>query len=150
MKSVWKACAPDISAMWSWCRPKSWNKRTPKIYIWKSKYTLNHFYHKTYNDYGLIVHKAIGYRNASGVHVSLLVANIDSVICFYFFLKDVFNRYIAVIACSLLLWMLTSANVLGFAAHATQLLTPFVLGGILLFWKGLQKTNYSFFFLPGC
>ena len=100
-----------------------------------------------YTYYGLFT-TLFGY-NAGGVHTGLLVANIVSAICFYLFLKDVFNQYIAVIACSLFLWMVTSANVLGFAAHATQLLTPFLLGGILLFWKGLQKNKLYLFFLSG-
>jgi hypothetical protein len=100
-----------------------------------------------YTYYGVFT-TLFGY-NASGVHMGLLVANMVSAICFYLFLKEVFNQYISAIACSLFLWMVMSANVLGFAAHATQLLSPFVLGGILLFWKGLQKNKVYLFFLSG-
>ncbi len=100
-----------------------------------------------YTYYGLFT-TLFGY-NATGVHVGLLVANIASGICFYLFVKEVFNRYVAVITCSLYLWMIMSANVLGFAAHATQILTPFVLAGILLFWRGLQTNKLYLFFLSG-
>jgi hypothetical protein len=87
--------------------------------------------------------------NATGVHVGLFVANIVSGICFYFLLKDIFNRYIAVLATSLFLWMMVSPNVLGFAAHATQLLLPFTLGGFLLFWRGIQSNKLYLFLLSG-
>ncbi|HEX5111238.1 MAG TPA: glycosyltransferase family 39 protein [Saprospiraceae bacterium] len=87
--------------------------------------------------------------NASGVHMGLLVANIVSGLCFYLLLKEIFNRYIAVIATCFFLWMMVSPNVLGFAAHATQLLLPFVLGGFLLFWKGVQKNKIYLFFIAG-
>jgi len=100
-----------------------------------------------YTYYGLFT-TLFGY-NATGVHVGLFIANVASGICLYLFLKDVYNRTISAIACSLFLWMVTSPNVLGFAAHATQLLTPFVLGGFLLFWKGLQKNKLLLFFLSG-
>lgn len=87
--------------------------------------------------------------NATGVHVGLLVANVVSAVCFFFFLKDAFNKFIAVVATSFFLWMVISPNVVGFASHATQLLTPFVLGGFLLFWRGLTRDKLLFFFLAG-
>jgi|GEM_PF-920852 len=100
-----------------------------------------------YAYYGLFT-TVFGY-NASGVHTGLLFANIASGICFYFLVKDIYSRYIAIIATSFLLWMLVSPNVMGFAAHATQLLMPFMLCGILFFWKGLQKNKLHWFFLAG-
>jgi len=87
--------------------------------------------------------------NASGVHTGLLFANIASGVCFYYLVKGMYSQYVALIATSLLLWMLVSPNVMGYAAHATQLLMPFMLGGILLFWKGLQKNKLHLFFLSG-
>ena len=87
--------------------------------------------------------------NATGVHVGLLVANLASAVCFFFFLKDVFNKLIATMATTIFLWMVISPSVVGFASHATQLLTPFVMGGFLLFWRGLTRDKVLFFFLDG-
>jgi hypothetical protein len=87
--------------------------------------------------------------NATGVHTGLLFANIASGICFYFLLKEVYSRYMAMIGTSLLLWMMVSINVMGYAAHATQLLMPFMLAGMLFFWNGLQKNKLHWFFLSG-
>ena len=100
-----------------------------------------------YTYYGVFT-SLFGY-NATGVHVGLLVANLASVVCFYILLKDVFNKLIAAVACSLFMFMVVSSNVNGFAAHATQLLTPFVIGGFLLFWKGLTSNKLYLFFLAG-
>jgi len=100
-----------------------------------------------YTYYGFFT-TLFGY-DASGVHMGLLVANVVSGICFYVLLKEIFNRYIAGIATSLFLWMIVSPNIFGFAAHATQLLLPFILGGFLLFWKGIQKNKLYLFFLSG-
>ncbi len=84
-----------------------------------------------------------------GAHTGLLFANLVSALCFFLFLKRAFNPQVAVISCSLYLWMVVSPNVLGFAAHATQLLTPFVLAGILFFWNGLHRAKLYLFFLSG-
>lgn len=85
----------------------------------------------------------------TGAHVGLLVANLASAVCFYFFLRDVYNRFVGAIATTFFLWMVVSPNVVGFAAHATQLLLPFVLAGLLFFWKGLQQNKLYLFFLSG-
>jgi hypothetical protein len=87
--------------------------------------------------------------NATGVHVGLLVANLASGVFLFLFLKEVFNKFIAVVATTIFLWMVVSPSVVGFAAHATQLLTPFVLAGFFLFWKGLTKEKQLYFFLAG-
>jgi 4-amino-4-deoxy-L-arabinose transferase-like glycosyltransferase len=100
-----------------------------------------------YTLYGLFT-TLFGYH-ASGVHMGLLIANAGSVVCLYFLVKDLFNPYVARIASSFFLFLVISLNVVGFATHATQLLTPFVLGGSLLFWRGIQTGKLFLFLLAG-
>lgn len=97
--------------------------------------------------YGLFTNM-FGY-NSSGVHVGLLFTTVASAVCFYFLSKELFNRSVSAIATGFFIVLITSANVAGFAAHATQLLLPFVLGGWWFFWKGMRSGNKTLFFLAG-
>ncbi len=97
--------------------------------------------------YGLFT-SIFGY-NSTGVHIGLLISNIASGICFYYLLKNLYNRFIAAVATAFLVMLLVNQNVLGFAAHATQLLLPFALGGFLFFWKGIRTGNKLLFFVAG-
>lgn len=87
--------------------------------------------------------------NSTGVHIGLLVANVVSAICFYLLVKAMYNQLVAGIATVFFLFLVISSNVVGFASHATQLLTPFVIGGSLLFWRGIQSGKWILFFLAG-
>ncbi|MGB4847405.1 MAG: glycosyltransferase family 39 protein [Saprospiraceae bacterium] len=87
--------------------------------------------------------------NATGVHIGLLIANTVSSVCFYMLMRDLYNRFIAATATAFLLVLLADPNVFGFAAHATQLLLPFVLGGFYLFWKGIRSGRKSLFLICG-
>jgi hypothetical protein len=87
--------------------------------------------------------------NATGLHLGLLLCNVASAICFYFLLKNLYNHFIAGVATSCFLIMTVSLNILGFAAHATQLLTPFVLAAFLLFYQGIKSAATYKFFLAG-
>ena len=97
--------------------------------------------------YGLFTN-LFGY-SSTGVHVGLLIANIASGILFFWLVRRLFNHFIAAISTSFLIVMLVSPNVGGFAAHATQLLLPFVFGGWLLFWRGIQTSKRFLFFVAG-
>lgn len=97
--------------------------------------------------YGMFTN-LFGY-NATGVHIGLLLANVASAVCFYLLVRDLFNRFTAALATAFFLLLVTGINVVGFAAHATQLLLPFVLGGWLLFWKGISSGRLYLFFLAG-
>jgi len=87
--------------------------------------------------------------NAVGVHLGLLLTNAVSALFFFLLLRDLYNRFIAAIATAFLLVLLSGPNVLGFAAHATQLLLPFVLGGLYVFWKGIRSGRIHLFFISG-
>src|SRR5687768_623154 len=87
--------------------------------------------------------------NATGVHTGLLLANVVSSVCFYFLVRDLFNRFTSALATAFFLLLVTGINVVGFAAHATQILLPFVLGGWLLFWRGISSGGIYQFFIAG-
>jgi hypothetical protein len=87
--------------------------------------------------------------SSTGVHLGLLLANLVSAVCFYFLLRQLYNRFIASIGTAFFIIMLVSSGVLGFAAHATQLLLPFALGGFLIFWKGILSGRKIIFFIAG-
>lgn len=97
--------------------------------------------------YALIT-SLFGY-NATGVHIGLLLVNIASGVCFYLLLREVYNKMIAALATAFFLLLVTAPNVVGFAAHATQILLPFVLGGFLLFWRGISSGKRHLFFFAG-
>lgn len=89
-----------------------------------------------------------GYQS-TGVHIGLLLANITSCICFYFLIKELFNKYVALLATAFFALLMVSANVVGFAAHATQLLLPFILGAWVLFFKGVRSGKWWQFLIAG-
>ncbi|HJW31329.1 MAG TPA: glycosyltransferase family 39 protein [Saprospiraceae bacterium] len=100
-----------------------------------------------YTYYGFFT-TLFGY-NPTGIHIGLLAANLASCVFFFLFARETYNRQIAVLATALFFWIVISPNVVGFAAHATQLLTPFILGGFYFFWKGLHQNRILVFFLSG-
>jgi Dolichyl-phosphate-mannose-protein mannosyltransferase len=87
--------------------------------------------------------------NSTGVHIGLLLANVVSAVCFYILMRDLYNRFIASVSTAFLLVLLADPNVLGFAAHATQLLLPFVMGGFCFFWKGIKSGRKDLFLISG-
>ncbi len=89
-----------------------------------------------------------GYQSL-GVHLGLLLANIVSALCFYLLVRDLYNRFTAGLATAFFILLVVSANVSGFAAHATQLLLPFVLAGWLFFFKGVHTDKKYNFLIAG-
>lgn len=87
--------------------------------------------------------------NATGVHMGLLLANIAAAIFFFLLLRELFNEYTASISTAFLVILVAAPNVNGFAAHATQLLLPFLLAGCWLFWKGIRSGKLWIFFMAG-
>lgn len=87
--------------------------------------------------------------NATGVHMGLLVANAVSAVALYYLVRSMYNHLVASIATSFFLFMVISPSMVGFAAHATQLLTPFLMLGILLFWNALRSGKKLTFLLAG-
>ncbi len=100
-----------------------------------------------YYTYGIIM-SLFGY-SAKGIHTGLLLFNLATIILLFFFTKDVFDELVATIAITVYGIIAVSPNVLGFAAHATQLLLLPSLGALYLFWKGLKNGRWYTFFLSG-
>ena len=87
--------------------------------------------------YGIFV-KVFGYT-PSGVHAGLLLCNLAATVLLFFLLKKRFDASTAAWASLVFAVTSTSFNVLGFAAHATQLLLPLSLGGLLVLVNELPR-----------
>jgi len=87
--------------------------------------------------YGAFVH-LFGY-SASGVHFGLLLCNAAATLLLFFLGKKLYDAGVAAWAAAVFALMSTSLNVLGFAAHATQLLLPFVLAALWLLARELER-----------
>lgn len=87
--------------------------------------------------------------NATGVHLGLLLMNALTAAGFFLFVRELISHRVASIATALLLLLLVSPGVYGFAAHATQLLLPFVVFGLYLFFRALRENRSKWFFLSG-
>ena len=91
-------------------------------WLWKGKslYTemIDNKLPGLYLVYGLFT-EVFGYHS-TGVHIGLLICNIVSAICFYFLAKELFNDFVAAISTALMMILICTPNVVGFAAHATQ------------------------------
>lgn len=85
----------------------------------------------------------------TGVHIGLLLANIASSVCLYFLIKRLYNEFVATLSTAFFILLVASPGVVGFAAHATQLLLPFALGGWLLFWNGIYRRRSILFLIAG-
>ena len=88
--------------------------------------------------YGIFV-KIFGYT-PSGVHAGLLVCNLAAAVLLFFLAKKIFNVEVGALAVAVFSVMSTSLNLYGFAAHATQLLLPFALGGLLVLAYELPRS----------
>jgi Dolichyl-phosphate-mannose-protein mannosyltransferase len=100
-----------------------------------------------YGLYALFVH-VFGY-SPTGVHLGLLLCNTLSCLFMYRWVDGRFNTRTALAAAGLFAVMSVSPNVFGFAAHATQLLLPFVFGGFLLLEKGVNTGRAHWFLFGG-
>jgi Dolichyl-phosphate-mannose-protein mannosyltransferase len=100
-----------------------------------------------YGLYALFVH-IFGY-SPTGVHLGLLLCNTLSCLLMYRWVCGRFNTRTALAAAGLFAVMSVSPNVFGFAAHATQLLLPFVFGGFLLLEKGVNTGRAHWFLFGG-
>lgn len=89
--------------------------------------------------YGAFVH-LFGY-SASGVHAGLLLCNVAATLLLFFLAKKLYRAEVAAWAVLVFAVMSTGINVFGFAAHATQLLLPFALGGLWVLVRELGRPS---------
>ena len=88
-------------------------------------------------------------QSAKGIHLGLLVFSITSIGLFYQLACRFMQREAAALAATAFGLYAMSSNVFGFAAHATQILLPFMLGGFFLLITGLDHGRFRNIFLAG-
>lgn len=87
-----------------------------------------------------------------GVHCGALIWHIATLAVFYFWLREVFGKDKAVACTGLYAFYAASAEVLGFAVHATQLCTLPAIAGLWALWRGTiqeKKPRALWFLLAG-
>jgi 4-amino-4-deoxy-L-arabinose transferase-like glycosyltransferase len=87
--------------------------------------------------------------SATGIHFGLMVFNISTIIFIYYFLSSIFNKNIGLMTACIYAIQSLNPLMMGFAAHATQLLMLPVVLGLWLQYNALQKQKSAFLFLSG-
>ena len=87
--------------------------------------------------------------NATGIHLGLLLSNVIAAFLLYRLTTSLFEHTTGIYASAFFLVLISGSSILGFAAHATQLLLPFLIGGCLLYVRGLQMQKGYYFFIAG-
>jgi hypothetical protein len=100
-----------------------------------------------YGLYALFIN-VFGY-SPKGVHIGLMFCNALSCLLLYRWVAGRFNKRTGVATASLFAVMSVAPNVYGFAAHATQLLLPFIFSGFLWLEKGLKTGRWHWFLIGG-
>lgn len=97
-----------------------------------------------YGLYGFFV-QCFGYSE-TGVHLGLACCNLTAILLFFLLSRRLFGGLTAALATPIFALSTLSINVLGFAAHANQLLLPFALGAFLCLENAINRqrrwTNY--------
>lgn len=84
-----------------------------------------------------------------GVHIGLLLFHLLGMAALFLATRKVFNEIVALVAVLSYAMLALSPNLLGFAAHATQLLVPPALFGIYALLLGIEKKHWAWFLLSG-
>lgn len=98
-----------------------------------------------YAIYGGFTH-LLGYH-ATGVHAGLFIFHLATCVFLYLFVKQYFDKNIALLSVTFFSIFALLPNVFGFAAHATQLLLLPALAGLWLLTR--QPSNWRSIFLGG-
>ncbi len=89
--------------------------------------------------YWVFTHLPIGAEK--GVHLGLLLLQAGTLALFFGWVRKAFNFHVAAVATALFSSAVLMPGVLGFAAHATQLLLLPVVAGLYLLWDYLYAEN---------
>jgi Dolichyl-phosphate-mannose-protein mannosyltransferase len=92
---------------------------------------------------------AIFGQTPTGVHLGLLLVNSATMILVYLLGKRLFGRLPGVVASATFACLSISPSVLGFAAHATQFVVFFAVGGILTLLAAIESEKLAHFFWSG-
>lgn len=88
-------------------------------------------------------------QTTQGIHLGLLCANLAAVTLLFFVGKKMISGLAGIVAAATYAALSLSFAVLGCAAHATQFIVPFVLGGFLLLLRAFERPRALLFFLAG-
>lgn len=91
--------------------------------------------------YWIFTHLPLGAEK--GVHLGLLLLQAGALALFFGWVRKAFNFQVAAIGTSLFAVAVLMPGVLGFAAHATQLMLLPVMAGLYLLWDYLYVENRS-------
>ena len=89
-------------------------------------------------------------QTAAGIHLGLLLVNAATSLLVYLLASRLSGRLAGLIAATAYGLLSTSSAVLGFAAHATQFVILFALGGILLLLRAIDSRRHWQLFASGC
>lgn len=97
------------------------------------KFAYNMKFPGIYAAYALVM--AVFGRNIVGIHLGLILVNSISIALVYLIAKRVLDPIAGIVAAASFALLSIDSSVLGLAAHATQFVLPFALGGALLLLK---------------
>ncbi len=86
---------------------------------------------------------------AKGIHIGLLLFNFTATILLFIWIRRLYNDFIATVTAITFVILSVTPNVFGFAAHATQLLLPFALGGLIVLDNALKSKKILLFLGAG-
>lgn len=101
----------------------------------------------TYAAYAVIM--TLFGETIKGIHLGLLFVNAATSVLVFLLARRLFDPKAAVISCASYALLSTSSSVLGLAAHANHFVTLFVVGGLLMLWRALDKGRRQDFFWSG-
>jgi hypothetical protein len=97
----------------------------------------------TYYSYALIM--GIFGQTASGIHTGLMLFNLGSLVFLFLITRKLVNDFAAVIAVAAAGIIFVSPSILGNAAHATQFVTFWMLGGTWLLLLAFERKKLLLF-----
>ncbi|HVP81232.1 MAG TPA: glycosyltransferase family 39 protein [Thermodesulfobacteriota bacterium] len=100
-----------------------------------------------YAAYALMM--AIFGQTIAGIHIGLMVVNAIATLLLFLLTRRLFDDVAGVFAAAYYGLLSLSPSVYGTAAHATQFIVPFALGGTLLLLKSVDSRKYAMLFVSG-
>lgn len=92
---------------------------------------------------------AIFGQSTQGVHIGLMLVNITSVVLLFFVARSFMSPVAALLASAVFGLLSLASTVLGFAFHATHLVTVFALGGTLVLLQAFRRKSLWPYFWSG-
>ncbi len=88
-------------------------------------------------------------QTKEGIRLGLLFFNLGSLVFLFFIGRKLFNSFVAVSAAAVCAVLSVNPVFLGQAAHATQFVTFYMLGGVFFLIRALEKGGWHRYFISG-